>query len=204
MKMKNKKFTFISLLSITIFISCFNNKTKTSKKDLEKFQTKPQSRTVGPGDNLIISSFTPKLLSGKFLVSKDGYIFYPFIGKVKVKNLTFSQINSLIIKKLKDGYFRNPMISVSFQSLGSQMVTIFGRVRKPMSFPYKPKMTFLEAITKAGGFDPSADKEAITVMRKIKGKNYRIRISLKDIVEGVLTNFYLQPGDLIIVTERLM
>ncbi|MGM0595697.1 MAG: polysaccharide biosynthesis/export family protein, partial [Myxococcota bacterium] len=142
--------------------------------------------------------------SGTFFVSETGHINYPFLGKIKVGGKKLEDVNKFIIASLKDGFFRNPMITVTFKSNTSQKITIYGNVNKPQIMPYQPEMTFLQAITMAGGLSKQAARDAITIMRKYKGKKFRVRISIDDIIEGRTSDFYLLPGDIIIVGESLL
>ena len=196
------KFTLFILLWVIPACSLFEKpKTRIKKKD---YVVKPVPIVVGAGDTLQISSFGEHLPNGLFVVSSEGYIVFPYIGKIKVNGLKVEEVNRLIIAKLKDGYFRDPMVTVSLKTSINQTITIYGKVARPGIINYIPKITILEAITKVGGFAGGADKESITIMRKYKGRKYRIKVSIKSIVEGKTPNFYLLPGDIVIVPERII
>ncbi len=194
----------ICLIFIMVFPSCRPENKNKKIKNSPIFKAKPVPLVVGAGDLLQINSFNAKLPSGTFFVSETGHINYPFLGKIKVGGKKLEDVNKFIIASLKDGFFRNPMITVTFKSNTSQKITIYGNVNKPQIMPYQPEMTFLQAITMAGGLSKQAARDAITIMRKYKGKKFRVRISIDDIIEGRTSDFYLLPGDIIIVGESLL
>ncbi len=64
-------------------------------------------------------------------------------------------------------------------------------------------MSIIQAVTLAGGFDRMADQNSCSVTRVINGKEQRTQIAVKDIGEGQVANFQLQPGDIVFVPERM-
>lgn len=185
-------------------MGCAHFREKKTKTDKKEFAIKPVDQIVGPGDSLKVSSFNEKIPSGVFVVSKEGYILFPFIGKIKVGGLKLDDVNTLIIAKLRDGYFREPMLSVTFAAHISQKITVMGKVKQSVSFAYIPKTTILVALSAAGGIDKGADREALIIVRTYKGRSYRIKVNLKDIIDGKVPNFYLLPGDIVIVPEKFI
>ena len=176
----------------------------TPKPDETQFRVSPPPRLVGPDDILTIMSFTSRLPSGDFIVDSDGAIMYPYIGKVVVSGKQVAEINEILISRLKEGYFRNPMLSVTLKSAQNQQFTVFGAVKNPMTYPYVPNITVPEALAKAGGMNSNADEKEVTILRNTNGRQLRMRVSIPDIIEGKLSNFYILPGDIIIVRERTL
>ncbi|MBN2724634.1 MAG: polysaccharide export protein [Deltaproteobacteria bacterium] len=195
---------FLSL--VTLLLSSCSDVFSKKKVSVPKntYNVTPAPLVIGEGDIITITSFTEKLPSGEFTVSGDGLISYPFAGQVKVLGKKTDEIQKIIISRLKDGYFRNPVLYVGFKKNNSQTVTIFGQVKTPGNFQYEPKVTVLQALAKSGGLTQSADKEAITIMRTQSGRKLRIRVSITDITEGKTPNFSLLPGDIIIIPERFI
>jgi polysaccharide biosynthesis/export protein len=175
---------------------------KGTKADDTQFRVKPPPRLIGPDDVLAITSFTNRLPSGDFIVDADGAILYPYIGKVPVGGRQVAEVMELVVTRLKDGYFRNPMISVTLKSAQNQQFTLFGAVKNPMTYPYVPNITILEALAKAGGLGTNADPNEVTILRKVNGQSLRMRVSIPDVIEGKTPNFFVLPGDIIIVRER--
>ena len=158
---------------------------------------------LGPGDIISIKSYTDSLPSGDFPISRSGTIIYPYIGEVKVAGHTTSEIQDIIIQKLRDGFFRNPVISVSIKELNTKRITVFGSVRKPGVFPYMRPISLLEVLSMAGGLTDSADRDAITLIRRMNGREYRMKISIDAVINGTSANMILRPGDVIVVPKKV-
>ena len=200
---------FILLFSVTLWIAgasgcshLFQNKEQ--KTDESQFRVNPPPRLIGPDDVLTITSFTKRLVSGDFIVDSNGAIMYPYIGKVVVTGKQVAEITEILITRLKDGFFRDPMLSVTLKSAQNQQFTVFGAVKNPMTYAYVPNITILEALAKAGGLGGNADSQAVTILRKSEGQSLRMRVSIPDIIEGKTPNFFVLPGDIIVVREKAL
>src|SRR5262245_48541453 len=79
---------------------------------------------VGAQDVLTITLFDQPDLGGKYSVEADGSFSFPLIGRVVVGGLTLREIETELTTKLKDGYFKNPQISVAVEQYRSQRVFV--------------------------------------------------------------------------------
>jgi polysaccharide export outer membrane protein len=168
---------------------------------------------IGAQDVLSITVWESPDLSGKFTVETDGSFTFPLVGRVKAGGLTLRQFEAELKKKLADGYFRNPQVSVAVESYRSQRIFIVGEVRNPGSYPLTGDMTLIEAIARAGSTTPNASPEAI-IVRAPAGRPAEsptlpgqrsdaaetLRVNLRDLQSGALTqNMALRDGDTIFV-----
>ena len=128
----------------------------------------------------------------------------PLIGRVKVDGLTPGEIGEIISNKLRKGYIREPSVSIYPKEYNSKKIIVLGEVAKPGTFPFKNNMTVVEAITLAGGFKSSANKNYVVVTRKIEGKERRIEVPVQDITEGLASNLALNAGDIVFIHDRLL
>src|SRR6188508_2695898 len=78
-------------------------------------QASPPDYVIGPQDVLSISMFDQEDLSGKFPVDSDGTFTFPLIGRVKAGGLTLRQLEAELKKMLKDGFFKDPQLSVGVE-----------------------------------------------------------------------------------------
>jgi polysaccharide export outer membrane protein len=168
---------------------------------------------IGAQDVLTVTVWDSPDLSGKFTVEADGSFTFPLIGRVKAGGLSLRQFEGELKKKLADGYFKNPQVSVAVESYRSQRIFIVGEVRNPGTYPLTGDMTLIEAIARAGSTTPAASPEAI-VVRAPAGKaadgptlpgekeataNTQ-RVNLRDLQSGTLSqNLALRDGDTIFV-----
>ena len=168
---------------------------------------------IGSQDVLTVTVWDSPDLSGKYTVETDGSFTFPLIGRIKAGGLTLRQLEAELRKKLADGYFKNPQVSVAVESYRSQRIFIVGEVRSPGTYPLTGDMTLIEAIARAGSTTPNASPEAI-IVRAAPGKTpagpilpgqkadvaETRRVNLRELQSGALTqNIALRDGDTIYV-----
>ena len=168
---------------------------------------------IGPQDVLTIAVWDSPDLSGKFTVETDGSFTFPLIGRVKAGGLTLRQFEAELKKKLADGYFKNPQVSVAVETYRSQRIFIVGEVRSPGTYQLTGDMTLIEAIARAGSTTLAAAPEAILVRAPAGGQadsptlpsqkadaSETQRVNLRDLQSGALSqNIALRDGDTIFV-----
>jgi protein involved in polysaccharide export with SLBB domain len=162
----------------------------------------PEER-LGIDDVFEVRVFAEPDLSGAYRVSADGTIDYPLVGRISVAGLRSGDIQELIATKLKDGYLKNPQVSLMVKEWNSRKVSVIGQVQKPGPLVYFPNMTIVDAIAAAGGFTGIASKNAVTLRRESKGAVESHSYPVADISEGRAPNVFLRPGDILVVEERL-
>jgi polysaccharide export outer membrane protein len=167
---------------------------------------------VGPQDVLTITVWDQNDLSGKFTVETDGSFTFPLIGRIQAGGLTLRQIEDELKKRLADGYFKNPQLTVAVDTYRSQRVFITGEVRTPGPYTLTGDMSLIEALSRAGSTTQFAGNEVV-IVRAADGKAATgpllpnqvegatsIRVDLKDLQSGGLSkNVPLRDGDTIYV-----
>ncbi|MBN2573487.1 MAG: polysaccharide export protein [Deltaproteobacteria bacterium] len=162
----------------------------------------PEER-LGIDDVFEVRVFGEPDLSGAYRIAADGTIDYPFAGRLSVVGLRSGDIQQLISTKLKDGYLKNPQVSLMVKEWNSRKVSVIGQVQNPGSVAYFTNMTIVDAIAAAGGFTGIASKNSVTLRREVKGAVESRNCAVADITEGRAPNIALQPGDILVVEERL-
>jgi polysaccharide biosynthesis/export protein len=167
--------------------------------------------TIGAQDVLSITVFDQADLSGKYPVELDGTFSFPLVGRVTAGGLSVRQFENELRRKLSDGYFKNPQITVSVEQYRSQRVFIIGEVRGAGTYPLTGDMTLIEALAKAGSTTPSASDEVLVVRGQgakgpvLPGQANDTdiqRFNLKDLQSGTLAqNPNLHDGDTIYVAR---
>lgn len=128
------------------------------------------------GDQLVIQvAEMEEIQQRPYRVDPEGNLILPVIGKLAVRGLTLEQFETLLLQTLKQ-YVREPQISVNLVELarGPQRVTaeeappifMVGAFKVPGVLPLTPRMNLSEALTRAGGIDPSAARR-IRVTRRV-------------------------------------
>jgi polysaccharide export outer membrane protein len=165
---------------------------------------------IGAQDVLTIQVFDQADLGGKYTVEADGTFSFPLIGRVTAGGLTLRSFEGELKKKLADGYFRNPQVTVAVEQYRSQRVFVMGEVRGPGPVPLTGGMTLIEALARAGSTQPTASGE-VAVVRAPQGARGPMmpnadagtevfRASIRDLESGALSqNIELRDGDTIFV-----
>ncbi len=177
-----------------------------SQKNASADVKKKLSYEVSVGDKIDITVYEENDLSGIFEVKEDGTITYPLLGHIAIKGLNKSQIEQKISSLLKENYLVNPNVRVKINSYNKRCVLLMGHVAKSgtYEFPEGKKFTLLGLITQAGGFTGYAAMNGTKIIRTTKdGEKIVIDPRLNDIINGRKKDVDLEPGDLVIVPERL-
>jgi len=163
---------------------------------------------IGVDDRVQVAVWRNPELSVIAPVRPDGKISVPIIGDVAAGGRTPSEVAETIKKRLSE-YVRDPNVAVILTELRSHeflsRVRVTGAVRTPRSMPHRQGMTVLDAVLEAGGVNDFASPNRSRLYRKGKDKTDVLEIDLGDILKkGRLeSNYFLRPGDVITVPERL-
>ena len=164
---------------------------------------------IGAQDVLAVTVFDQADLGGKYGVELDGTFSFPLIGRIRAAGLTLRQFEIELTKRLADGYFKNPQVTVAVEQYRSQRVFVVGEVRQPGTYPLTGDMTLIEALARAGSTGPTASGEVIVVRggdakaprlpEKSEGAEV-IRVEFADLQTGkAAQNIRLRDGDTIFV-----
>ncbi|MFT3761963.1 MAG: polysaccharide biosynthesis/export family protein [Pseudoxanthomonas sp.] len=143
-------------------------------------------------------------------VRPDGKISVPLVGDVAAGGHTPEEVAKDIQDKLS-AFVRDPQVAVILTDLRSHeylsRVRVTGAVRQPISIPYRPGMTVLDAVLAAGGLTEFAAPDRSSLYRKNEDAttaSYQVRLD-RILNRGDLsTNFTVAPGDVITVPERVL
>lgn len=169
---------------------------------------------VGARDLLVVQVFGEPGISGNYRVETDGTFTFPLIGRVMASGRTLRQAEDEIRKRLADGYFKDPQVSITVQEYGSQKIFVVGEVRNPGSYPLTGDTPLLAAIALAGSTLPSAGDSVIVTRPKgdaVTGPSLPnqddtdelVRVSLRELQTGLAgdQNIRLQNGDTVFVPK---
>jgi len=149
-----------------------------------------QRYSLGPGDLLSINVFGEDDLSLKEIrVGTNGTISFPLLGEVSVRSMSVRELENALIRQLKDGYLKKPVITVSV--IEYRLFYINGEVNKPGGYNFVEGLTIQKAVALAGGFTERASKDKITIETEAApGK-----------IKKVGLNNAVNPGDVITIDE---
>ena len=152
--------------------------------------------TKGPyqldtGDAVRVTVYGDADLSETYRIDDSGAIAFPLVGPVQVRGQTTATAASRIAAALANGYMRNPDVAVEVAEY--RPFFIQGEVGAPGQYPYIFGMTVRAAISTAGGFTDTADRDRALVYRRQGQEMAR---------GGVELDFPIYPGDTIVIQER--
>jgi len=156
------------------------------------------------GDNLEIrlSGVPPEEMgafSATYMVDEAGMLNLPYIGLIKASGLQANQLQQNVENRLKaEEIFTHPTIVVTIAN-GNRFVNVRGAVRAPQRIVYTPDMTFMLAITAAGGLGDFAGKKA-----RFSRDGKATIIDIKKIISDPSKDFPVRPGDQIEVLESML
>lgn len=146
---------------------------------------------IAAGDRIRVVVFGHEDLSGEFEVDGSGRFSLPLIRVVDAANLTTTELESEISRRLRPDYLKNPRVSV--EVIGYRPIYVIGEVRTPGSYPYTANMSVVNAIALAGGYTYRAAKKKIVVIKASDPEKKKTSTNESE---------KISPGDVIEVPER--
>lgn len=135
-------------------------------------------------------------------VSALGTITSPLVGELSVGGLTAAEVSDKLTVLLARDFFVNPQVLVSARE-HAKKVFVGGEVKSPGAFSIKDGTTVLNACILAGGFTEYAALNRVTVTRTVGKQTRIIKLDLKEVQKGKVSDLALETGDRIDVPHRV-
>ncbi|MGB8703859.1 MAG: polysaccharide biosynthesis/export family protein, partial [Gillisia sp.] len=151
-------------------------------------------------------------LAPEYLIDEDGYIRFPFLGKIKAAGKTKQGLREEITDELiKRELLVEPIVNIRYLNF---KVSVMGEVGNPsvITIPSE-KVSLLEALSLAGDLTIYAQRNNVLLIREENGVKKLTRIDLTSDDIFTSPNYFLKPNDVIYVqpnkskvasTSRLM
>lgn len=214
---QTKFFLFIIGIFLLTMSAC------SSKKDLIYFSdinlNEQDEIVFSPGKikindilSIVVSSSSPELamvynanqntspFTG-YLVTIDGTIMLPILGKIKVQDLTLLELENELIKKLIEGnHLSNPIVTVR---LTNAKFTILGEVRNPGTYTFNEQnISILQALGYAGDLTIHGKRQDLLIIREENNKKTYKTIDLTSKKWFNSPYYYIKPNDVIYVNPN--
>lgn len=158
-----------------------------------------QEYVIGPEDVLSVNVWKEPEVSAAVPVRPDGKISLPLLNDVQAAGKTPMQLADAITEQLKQ-FLTDPRVTVVVNQMNSRRIFIMGEVSRTGPMQMLPNMTVLQALSAAGGFSQFANTKKIYVLRNEGGKQTKIPVNYKAVLNGASEqNFLLKPGDTVVV-----
>ncbi|MGD0631335.1 MAG: polysaccharide biosynthesis/export family protein [Terracidiphilus sp.] len=152
---------------------------------------------IGPDDELRIRIWGQVNFSANLRVSREGEIYLPKVGAVRVAGLPFSAIPAHS-RSVVECVYRNFELSVDLEDIHSIQIYVTGMAHQPGEYTVSALNTLVDAVFAVGG--PSASGSMRHVLLKRAGKVLADFDLYALLVSGDKTgDMQLQPGDVLYI-----
>ena len=187
--------------------------TKYSKNELNDLENKIKDYSeiydyryeyiLGTSDTISIDLTDTDDLDGVYKIDQEGMVDLPFIGKIKLGELTLNEAQNLLLQIIKS-FYKNPDLQIGIKEFNSNKVYIVGAVKKQITIPLNEQpLSLIEAAIEAN-FNPGSENKAFGTsgLLRREGKVYKINLTniFKDKDEK--ENFYLKKDDVIFIDKN--
>src|SRR4030042_3992729 len=156
---------------------------------------------LGPGDIIEVKFTYAPQFSEALTVRPDGKIQLQLVGDVVADGKTPEALREELMTLCKP-HLQHPELAVITRKLYQARVYVGGEVKTPGQIDMPGRMTPLQAIMQAGGFDMrSANVKNVIIVRHKNGQRYGCALDCRNALEGKEEGplFYLEPYDIVYV-----
>ena len=122
-----------------------------------------QEYEVGPGDMLGVIVLNQTGLSGDFTVDAEGFMDFPFVGRLKAAGLSADEIERKLVTLLSDGYLRRPQVAVTVKQFKSHRVFVTGEAERPGPYGLRPDRMLSSLLADIGPLTSLAGHEVLII-----------------------------------------
>jgi polysaccharide export outer membrane protein len=134
-------------------------------------------------------------------VRSDGFASFPYAGDIKVSGLSLKEAEAAVSSLYKSTGVFIP-VSLSLSKPEGSIVTVFGAVNKPGSFPFLNEMSIFQAIAASGGLRNDARPGKIAILRKSDNGFIVSQINLKKLLKGKTEESRVFSGDIVYIPRK--
>ena len=201
----------INIISINSLTDQEINKLNENKIDELDFKVKNFSNIynykyeyiLGASDTVSINLTDTDDLDGTYLIDEMGMIDLPFIGKVKLDNLTLNDAQN-ILQKVIQNFYKNPDLQINIEEFNSSKVYVVGAVRNQITIELNQKpIRLIEAAIQAN-FNPSAADKLYGTKGLLRRDSKVYKIDLLNAFQSndERENFYLKKDDVLFIDRN--
>ncbi|EDZ60534.1 periplasmic protein involved in capsular polysaccharide export, putative [Candidatus Pelagibacter sp. HTCC7211] len=172
-------------------------------KDYSEIYNYRYEYILGPSDTVSIDLTDTDDLDGSYKIDQDGMIDLPFIGKIKINELSLNEAQNLLIQIIKS-FYKNPDLQINIAEFNSNKVYIVGAVRNQITITLNQQpLSLIEAAIQAN-FNPSAEDKLFGTsgLLRREGKVYEIDLINTFKNRDEKENFYLKKDDVIFIDKN--
>lgn len=173
------------------------------KDVLEIKNLQNDNRLINPGNislNQGSAAQVSQTQADTFIVSDDGSVELPALGKVQVGGLTRAEAQQLVEDLYRRQLLKNPIIELKIVNL---KVTLLGEVKMQGAYPLtKDKTTLVDLLGEAGGLTDKANEKNVEIIRGSEKNPSVTVIDLSNIHSINDPRAILQSGDIVYISQN--
>ncbi len=160
-------------------------------KSLDSKNTNPFQSSQTTGYQM---SSEASIYLNSYMVNDSGYIDFPVVGRVYVRDHTMEEVKTKL-QKTVDEYFQFTSVSVKLVNF---KISLLGEITRPGTYPiYQNNINIFQAISLGGDLTTFANRAKVKVIRKTESGSSVHELSL--LKSDILTSeaYYLKPDDIV-------
>ena len=131
-----------------------------------------------------------------YTVDKNGYIYFPIVGRIRAEGMTRNELSKFIEDKIRPE-LKDPFVLVQFMNF---KVVVLGEVKTQGQISVQTeRMSIHDAIGAAGDLTIYGERKNVLLMREENGKRIFHRFDLTDQSLFESPYFYLRQNDVVYV-----
>lgn len=135
--------------------------------------------------------------TGGYLISSDGTIDFPLVGKVELKDKSLEEARAALLAGVNKYFDVQPSLSVS---LANFKVTVNGEISNPgVVSVQNDRITIIEAISQSGDFTAYSNRDSVMVVRENAEKRSFGYVNFNSSEIFKSPYFYLKQNDVIYI-----
>lgn len=170
----------------------------------------PRAYHFYPGDELTVTAVRRPELSVTARVDPYGFISYPYLGQVYVRNMSPAELAEHLARGLEEGgYYTRTVLTVSLVSSKDQYVYVLGEVKKPGPVSIVGSSTLLSAIGAAGGQTHDAEMSTVLWIRGSQSPPGVVKVDLRALGDPRrgdqrIPTLTMIPGDVLYIPDTVI
>ncbi len=178
------------------------------QRNAEKQVEVSQEYVLKNGDKVSITIYPTDeyIRGGSMQISPRGTVTLPLLGQIEIAGLKVVEAQEKLADLLNEDYLVEPNVVIEISQFKQQSFVILGQVKSPGTFQFPPgevHLSFLQAMSIAGGFSEIANIKKIKIIRDEEGKKRVIRVNAEKVISGKDPDVEIKPNDIIHVSESL-
>ncbi len=130
----------------------------------------PDEYLLGPNDRIVVILTGDVELTHELVVTREGFIVVPTVGRISVANLTMAELRLLLRNRLADSYsgitLGTTFVDVTITEVRSIQIYVTGEVAQAGAYQLASVATVTNALYAAGGPTELASLRQINVQRR--------------------------------------